>query len=39
LSVGLLGASIGIHNSLAVSAGGLFMLIAVLFAARYVRGS
>jgi len=37
LSVGLLGASIGIHDSLAVSACGLFMLIAVLFAARYVR--
>jgi hypothetical protein len=39
LSVGLLGASIGIHNSLALSAGGFFMLIAVLFAARYVRAT
>jgi MFS family permease len=37
LSVGLLGASVGIHNSLALSATGLFVLIAVLFAGRYVR--
>jgi MFS family permease len=39
LSVGLLGASIGIHNSLAWSAVALFILYAVLFAARYLRPS
>jgi MFS family permease len=39
LSVGLLGASIGIHNSLALSALGLFVLIAILFAGRYLRRS
>jgi MFS family permease len=39
LSVGLLGASIGIHNSLSWSAAGLFVLIAVLFAIRYGRRS
>jgi len=37
LSVGLLGASIGIHNSLAWSAAALFVLYAVLFTARYLR--
>ncbi len=37
LSVGLLGASVGIHNSLALSAAGLFVLIAVLFAGRHFR--
>jgi len=37
LSVGLLGASVGIHNSLALSATGLLVLIAVLFAGRYLR--
>jgi MFS family permease len=37
LSVGLLGASIGIHNSLAWSAVALFILYAVLFTARYLR--
>ena len=38
LSVGLLGARVGIHNSLALSATGLFLLIAVLFVVRYARG-
>jgi MFS family permease len=37
LSVGLLGASVGIHNSLALSAAGLLILIAGLFVARYLR--
>jgi MFS family permease len=37
LSVGLLGASVGIHNSLALSATGLFVLISVLFVGRYAR--
>jgi MFS family permease len=37
LSVGLLGASLGIHNSLALSALALFALYTVLFAARYLR--
>ncbi|MEA3151531.1 MAG: hypothetical protein QOD56_2470 [Gammaproteobacteria bacterium] len=37
LSVGVLGASLGIHNSLALSAAGLFVLIAVLFFARHLR--
>jgi hypothetical protein len=39
LSVGLLGASVGIHNSLALSATGLFVLIAVMLTARHVRRS
>jgi MFS family permease len=39
LSVGLLGMSIGIHNSLALSAGALLILITGLFAARFVRRS
>jgi MFS family permease len=39
LSVGLLGASIGIHNSLALSAASLLVLVAALFALRYRRGS
>jgi MFS family permease len=39
LSVGLLGARIGIHNSLAMSAAALFLLYAVLFAARQWRTS
>lgn len=37
LSVGLLGASIGIHNSLSYSAAALFLLYIVIFATRYVR--
>jgi len=37
LSVGLLGASVGIHNSLALSATGLLILILILFGARSVR--
>lgn len=37
LSVGLLGARLGIHNSLALSACALFVLYAVLFAGRYLR--
>jgi MFS family permease len=37
LSVGLLGASFGIHNSLALSAATLLILYAVLFVARYLR--
>jgi MFS family permease len=37
LSVGLLGAQVGIHNSLAMSASALFVLYAILFAARYLR--
>ena len=36
LSVGLLGAWIGIHNSLCYSAAALFMLYAAIFATRYV---
>jgi MFS family permease len=36
LSVGLLGASIGIHNSLSYSAAALFFLYVAIFAARYV---
>ena len=36
LSVGLLGASLGIHNSLALSAAALLTLYAVLFVARYL---
>jgi MFS family permease len=39
LSVGLLGASLGIHNSLALSATALFVLIAVLFVGLYARGA
>ena len=37
LSVGLLGARIGIHNSLAMSAGVLGVLYAILFVGRFVR--
>jgi hypothetical protein len=37
LSVGLLGASIGIHNSLAYSAAALFVVYIAIFALRYVR--
>ena len=39
LSVGLLGARVGIHNSLAMSAAALFALYAILFAGRYLRSS
>jgi MFS family permease len=39
ISVGLLGARVGIHNSLAMSAAALFALYAILFAARYLRSS
>ncbi len=39
LSVGLLGARVGIHNSLAMSAGALFVLYAILFVARYLRSN
>ena len=39
LSVGLLGASVGIHNSLAASAAGFFVFIAAIFVARYLRGA
>jgi MFS family permease len=38
LSVGILGASVGIHNSLGLSAAALFVIIAAMFAARYGRG-
>jgi MFS family permease len=38
LSVGLLGAVVGIHYSLSYSAAALFLLYAAMFAARYVRG-
>jgi MFS family permease len=37
LSVGLLGASIGIHNSLSYSAAALFVLIVAIFITRYFR--
>jgi MFS family permease len=37
LSVGLLGAVVGIHHSLSYSAAALFLLYAAIFAARYVR--
>ncbi|HEY2677344.1 MAG TPA: MFS transporter [Steroidobacteraceae bacterium] len=37
LSVGLLGASIGIHNSLGYSAAALLAVYLVIFAARYLR--
>jgi MFS family permease len=37
LSVGLLGASLGIHNSLALSAAGLFVVIAMMFVGRNLR--
>jgi MFS family permease len=37
LSVGLLGASFGIHNSLSYSAAALLLLYVVIFAARYFR--
>ena len=36
LSVGLLGASIGIHNSLSFSAAALFSLYIAIFVTRYV---
>jgi MFS family permease len=39
LSVGLLGASVGIHNSLALSALGLLLFIAGLFVTRLIRRS
>jgi MFS family permease len=39
LSVGLLGASVGIHNSLTWSAAALFLLYAVFFVGRYLRSS
>jgi MFS family permease len=39
LSVGLLGASLGVHNSLALSATALLALYAVLFAGRHMRWS
>jgi MFS family permease len=38
LSVGILGASVGIHNSLGLSAAFLFVIIAVMFAGRSRRG-
>ncbi len=37
LSVGLLGARIGIHNSLATSAGALFVVYDILFVVRFLR--
>jgi len=39
LSVGLLGASLGVHNSLALSATALLALYAILFAGRHMRSS
>jgi hypothetical protein len=36
LSVGLLGASIGIHNSLSYSAVALLLLYVVIFVARFI---
>ena len=39
LSVGLLGASLGVHNSLALSATALWALYAILFAGRHMRSS
>jgi NhaP-type Na+/H+ or K+/H+ antiporter len=36
LSVGLLGASIGIHNSLSYSAAALLVLYIAIFAGRYI---
>jgi MFS family permease len=38
LSVGILGASVGIHESLSLSAAALFVTIAAMFAARHRRG-
>jgi MFS family permease len=38
LSVGILGASVGIHNSLGLSAAALFVIIAAMFVARCGRG-
>ena len=38
LSVGLLGASIGIHNSLSYSAAALFSLYIAIFLTRYLAG-
>jgi hypothetical protein len=37
LSVGILGASVGIHNSLGLSAAILFVIIAMMFARRHRR--
>jgi hypothetical protein len=37
LNVGLLGASLGIHNSLALSGAALFVLYAAIFIARFLR--
>jgi MFS family permease len=37
LSVGLLGACVGIHNSLSMSAAALFCVIATMFVARFIR--
>jgi hypothetical protein len=37
LSVGLLGASVGIHNSLALSAGALFLVVAAMFLSPHLR--
>ena len=37
LSVGLLGASVGIHNSLALSAAGLFFIVAAMFLSPHLR--
>jgi MFS family permease len=37
LCVGIVGASVGIHDSLALSAAALFVIIAAMFAARYRR--
>jgi MFS family permease len=39
LSVGLLGASVGIHNSLALSAAALFAVIATMFVGRHLRAT
>jgi D-serine dehydratase len=39
LSVGLLGARVGIHNSLAMSAAALAILYSILFLTRYLRSS
>jgi MFS family permease len=38
LSVGLLGAAVGIHDSLALSAAGLFVVVVAMFTVRYGRG-
>jgi MFS family permease len=39
VSVGLLGARLGIHHSLALSAAALFILYSILFLARYLRSA